>query len=79
MNNFELFKWKKAGLSNLNINKVLAYQEKQGKKLTLRNVAVVSECKNPILFMSPSTSTITGTLNFFSSPTKASVKSLIEV
>jgi len=51
MNNFELFKWKKAGLSNLNINKVLAYQEKQGKKLTLRNVAVVSECKNPILFM----------------------------
>ncbi|HFR3843605.1 TPA: DNA uptake Rossmann fold nucleotide-binding protein, partial [Streptococcus suis] len=26
MNNFELFKWKKAGLTNLNVNKVLAYQ-----------------------------------------------------
>lgn len=51
MNNFELFKWKKAGLTNLNVNKVLAYQEKHGKKLTLRNVAVVSECKNPVLFM----------------------------
>ncbi|HGA1496979.1 TPA: DNA uptake Rossmann fold nucleotide-binding protein, partial [Streptococcus suis] len=48
MNNFELFKWKKAGLTNLNVNKVLAYQEKHGKKLTLRNVAVVSECKNPV-------------------------------
>ncbi len=31
MNNFELFKWKKAGLTNLNVNKVLAYQEKHGK------------------------------------------------
>lgn len=51
MNNFELFKLKKAGLTNLNINKVLAYQEKYAKQLSVRNIAVVSECKNPILFM----------------------------
>lgn len=51
MNNFELFKLKKAGLTNLHINKVLAYQEAHGKKLSIRNIAVVSECKNPVLFM----------------------------
>lgn len=51
MNNFELFKLKKAGLTNLNINKVLTYREKYGKQLSIRNIAVVSECKNPILFM----------------------------
>lgn len=27
------------------------YQEKQEKSLSLRNMAVVSKCKNPILFM----------------------------
>lgn len=51
MNNFELFKLKKAGLTNLNINKVLTYREKYGRQLSIRNIAVVSECKNPILFM----------------------------
>ena len=51
MNNFELFKWKKAGLTNMNIHKVLAYQEKYGKQLSIRNIAVVSECKHPVLFM----------------------------
>lgn len=51
MNNFELFKLKKAGLTNLNINKVLAYQERYQKKLSIRNIAVVSECKNPVLFI----------------------------
>ena len=51
MNNFELFKLKKAGLTNLNILAILDYQEKQEKSLSLRNMAVVSKCKNPILFM----------------------------
>lgn len=51
MNNFELFKLKRAGLSNLNIHKLLQYKESVQKKLSLRDIAVVSECKNPVLFM----------------------------
>lgn len=51
MNNFELFKLKKAGLTNLNINHILTYQQKVGKSLSLRDMAVVSSCKNPLLFM----------------------------
>ncbi|MDG3133095.1 DNA-processing protein DprA [Streptococcus suis] len=51
MNNFELFKWKKAGLTNLQINKILTYQKQYAKKLSLRNLAVVSECTNPSLFI----------------------------
>lgn len=51
MNNFELFKLKKAGLTNLNINKVLAYKEKVKKQLSLRDIAVVSECKHPTFFL----------------------------
>lgn len=51
MNNFELFKLKRAGLSNLNIHKLLQYKESVQKKLSLRDTAVVSECKNPVLFM----------------------------
>ena len=31
MNNFEIFKLKKAGLTNLQVNKVLIYREKTGK------------------------------------------------
>lgn len=51
MNNFELFKLKKAGLSNLNILNILDYQKRVGKSLSLRDMAVVSKCKNPVLFM----------------------------
>ncbi|WP_170239462.1 DNA-processing protein DprA [Streptococcus suis] len=51
MNNFELYKLKKAGLSNLQIHRVLSYQESTGRKLLIRNLAVISECKNPVLFM----------------------------
>ncbi|WP_423217258.1 DNA-processing protein DprA [Streptococcus equinus] len=51
MNNFELFKLKQAGLTNLNILALLDYQSKQEKSLSLRDMAVVSKCKNPILFM----------------------------
>lgn len=51
MNNFELFKLKQAGLTNLNILALLNYQSKQEKSLSLRDMAVASKCKNPILFM----------------------------
>lgn len=51
MNNFELFKLKQAGLTNLNILALLDYQSKLRKSLSLRDMAVASKCKNPILFM----------------------------
>lgn len=51
MNNFELFKLKQTGLTNLNILALLDYQSKQEKSLSLRDMAVASKCKNPILFM----------------------------
>ncbi len=51
MNNFELFKFRQAGLNNLNIHKILKYQETVQGKLSIRDMAVVSECKNPVLFL----------------------------
>ena len=51
MNNFELFKLKAAGLTNLNILNILDYQKNQDKKLSLRDMAVVSKSKNAVLFM----------------------------
>lgn len=51
MNNFELFKLKKAGLTNLNIINILDYQERVGKSLSLRDMAIVSKCKNPVAFI----------------------------
>lgn len=51
MNNFELFKLKQAGLTNLNIHHILAYQTQAGKSLSLRDMAVVSQCKHPSQFM----------------------------
>lgn len=51
MNNFDLYKLRKSGLTNLNILNILDYQKKVGKSLSLRDMAVVSQCKNPVLFM----------------------------
>lgn len=51
MNNFDLYKLRKAGLTNLNILNILEYQERFKKSLSLRDMAVVSKCKNPVLFM----------------------------
>ena len=51
MNNFELFKLKAAGLTNLNILNILDYQKTQDRKLSLRDMAVVSKSKNAVLFM----------------------------
>lgn len=51
MNRFELFKWRQAGLSNLQLNRVLAYAERTGKTLSPRDCAVVSEVKNPAVLL----------------------------
>lgn len=51
MNNFEIYKLKKAGLTNLQINRVLTYQKEIGKSLSLKTIAVVSECKQPAFFI----------------------------
>lgn len=51
MNNFELYKLKKAGLSNRQINHILDYQKRQGKSLSLRDMVVVSQHKQPSLIM----------------------------
>ncbi|AND79342.1 DNA-processing protein DprA [Streptococcus pantholopis] len=51
MNNFELFKLKQAGLSNLNVINILTYQKQKQKSLSLRDMAVVSQCKDPLLFI----------------------------
>ncbi|EHJ52812.1 DNA-processing protein DprA [Streptococcus macacae] len=51
MDNFQLFKLKKAGLTNLNILKIIEYQKTKKKSLSLRDMAVVSGCREPLLFM----------------------------
>ncbi|MGT2924151.1 DNA-processing protein DprA [Streptococcus caviae] len=51
MDNFQLFKLKKAGLTNLNVLHILAYQKKKGKSLSLRDMAVVSKCRDPLIFI----------------------------
>ncbi|MTB63898.1 DNA-protecting protein DprA [Streptococcus sp. zg-86] len=51
MNNFELFTLKKAGLTNLQIHKVLATQDSHKKSLSLKSIALYSTCKNPVIFI----------------------------
>lgn len=52
MNHFELFKLKKAGLTTLNINNIINYLKKNSlTSLSVRNMAVVSKCKNPTFFI----------------------------
>ncbi|MET3557614.1 DNA processing protein [Streptococcus rupicaprae] len=51
MKRFELFKWRQAGLSNLQLNRILAYQAKTGKALSARDCAVVSEVKHPAVIL----------------------------
>lgn len=51
MNNFDLFKLKKAGLNNRHILNILDYQDKHQKSLSLRDMAVVSQHKQPTIFM----------------------------
>ncbi|HGD4096446.1 TPA: DNA-processing protein DprA [Streptococcus agalactiae] len=52
MNHFELFKLKKAGLTNFNIHNIINYLKKNSlTSLSVRNMAVVSKCKNPTFFI----------------------------
>lgn len=51
MNNFDLYKLRKAGLTNLQLLNVIAYQKQQDKSLSLRDIAVVSKCQHPTKFM----------------------------
>ncbi|WP_165212818.1 DNA-processing protein DprA [Streptococcus tangpeifui] len=51
MNNFELFKLKQAGLTNLQIINILDYQKEVGKSLSLRDMAVVSQTSKAGHFM----------------------------
>lgn len=52
MDHFELFKLKKAGLTNLNIHNIINYLKKNSlTSLSVRNMAVVSKCKNPTFFI----------------------------
>ena len=51
MKNYDIYKMKHAGLTNGQVLNVLRYAENKEKKLTLRDIAVVSECRNPALFI----------------------------
>ena len=51
MKNYDIYKMKHAGLTNGQVLNVLRYAENKEKKLSLRDIAVVSECRNPALFI----------------------------
>ena len=51
MKNYDIYKLKHAGLTNGQVLNVLRYSENKEKELSLRDIAVVSECRNPALFM----------------------------
>ena len=51
MKNYDIYKMKHAGLTNGQVLNVLRYVENKEKELSLRDIAVVSECRNPALFM----------------------------
>ena len=51
MKNYDIYKMKHAGLTNGQVLNVLRYSENKEKELSLRDIAVVSECRNPALFM----------------------------
>ncbi|MGT2887332.1 DNA-processing protein DprA [Streptococcus didelphis] len=52
MNNFELYKLKKAGLKNHHLINIINYLKDTKKShLSLRDIAVVSNCKDPIKFI----------------------------
>ena len=51
MNNFGIYKLKEAGLTNQQVINVLEYAEIHEKDLSAKDMAVVSECRNPALFI----------------------------
>ena len=44
--NFELFRWKNAGMTNLGVNKLLKFYRKYDKKIGLRQMAQVAQVKS---------------------------------
>ena len=51
MKNYDIYKLKHAGLTNGQVLNVLRYAENKEKELSLRDIAVVSECRNSALFI----------------------------
>ena len=51
MKNYIIFKMRQAGLTNIQVLNVLRYSENKQKDLSLRDIAVISECRNPALFI----------------------------
>ena len=51
MDNFDIYKLKTAGLTNQQVINVLEYAEIREKELSVKDMAVVSECRNPALFI----------------------------
>lgn len=51
MKNYDIYKLKHAGLTNGQVLNVLRYAENKEKELSLRDIAVVSEFRNPALFI----------------------------
>lgn len=51
MNNFELYKLKKSGLSNNHIINILNYERKHDVSLSIKDRAVISKTNNPALFI----------------------------
>lgn len=51
MKNYNIFKMRQAGLTNIQVLNVLRYSENKQKDLSLRDIAVISECRNPALFI----------------------------
>ena len=49
--NYEIYKLKKSGLSNQQILKVLEYGENVDQELLLGDIAEISDCRNPAVFM----------------------------
>ena len=49
--NYEIYKLKKSGLTNQQILKVLEYGENVDQELLLGDIAEISDCRNPAVFM----------------------------
>lgn len=44
--NFDLFRWKKAGMTNLGVNKLLKFFRKYDRKISLRQMGQVAQVKS---------------------------------
>ncbi len=44
--NFDLYRWKKAGMTNLGVNKLLKFFHRYDKKISLRQMGQVAQLKS---------------------------------